>query len=66
MASASCPETDNEDYSCISGTIHRRKIADEGAMMAVAVVASIPIIILFLSLSKYFFDGSVIYSSSKE
>ena len=42
------------------------KFADEGAMMAVAVVASIPIIILFLSLSKYFFDGSVIYSSSKE
>ena len=42
------------------------KFADEGAMMAVAVVASIPIIILFLSLSKYFFGGSVIYSSSKE
>lgn len=42
------------------------KFADEGAMMAVAVVASIPIIILFISLSKYFFGGSIMYSSSKE
>ena len=42
------------------------KFADEGAMMAVAVIASIPIIILFLSLSKYFFGGSTMYSSGKE
>ena len=42
------------------------KFADEGAMMAVAVIASLPIIILFLTLSKYFFGGSAMYSSSKE
>ena len=42
------------------------KFADEGAIMAVAVIASIPIIILFLSLSKYFFGGSTMYSSGKE
>jgi multiple sugar transport system permease protein len=42
------------------------KYADEGAMMAVAVMASIPIIILFLTLSKYFLGGSAMYSSSKE
>ncbi len=42
------------------------KFADEGAMMAVAVMASIPIIILFLTLSNYFFGGSTVYSSSKE
>lgn len=42
------------------------KIADEGAMMAVAVIASIPIIILFLTLSNYFFGGSAVYTSGKE
>ena len=42
------------------------KFADEGAMMAVAVIASVPIIILFLSMSRYFFGGSAMYSSSKE
>ncbi len=42
------------------------KFADEGAMMAIAVIGSIPIIILFLTLSKYFFGGSAMYSSSKE
>lgn len=42
------------------------KYSDEGAMMAVAVLASIPIIILFLSLSKYFLGGSAMYSSGKE
>lgn len=42
------------------------KFADEGAMMAVAVIASVPIIILFLAFSKYFFGGSAMYSSGKE
>ncbi|SMP39413.1 multiple sugar transport system permease protein [Sphaerochaeta associata] len=42
------------------------KYADEGAMMAVAMMASIPIIVLFLSLSKYFLGGNVMFSSSKE
>ena len=36
------------------------------AIVAVAVIASVPIIILFLTLSKYFFGGSTMYSSSKE
>lgn len=42
------------------------KYADEGAMMAVAVMASIPIIILFISLSKYFLGGNIMFSSNKE
>ena len=42
------------------------KSSDEGAMMAVAVLASIPIIILFLTLSKYFLGGSAMYSAGKE
>lgn len=42
------------------------KYADEGAMMAVAVMASIPIIILFVTLSKYFLGGNLMFSSSKE
>ncbi|QQO11376.1 carbohydrate ABC transporter permease [Breznakiella homolactica] len=42
------------------------KFANEGAMMAVAVLASIPIIILFLTLSKYFLGGSAMYSAGKE
>ncbi len=39
--------------------------ANDGALMAVAVIASIPIFILFFSLSKYFFGGSSVYSSRK-
>jgi multiple sugar transport system permease protein len=42
------------------------KYSDEGAMMAVAVLASIPIIILFISLSRYFLGGSAMYSAGKE
>lgn len=42
------------------------KYSDEGAMMAVAMLASIPIIILFLTLSRYFLGGSAMYSSGKE
>ena len=42
------------------------KYSDEGAMMAVAVLASIPIIALFLSLSRYFLGGSAMYSAGKE
>jgi multiple sugar transport system permease protein len=42
------------------------KYSDEGAMMAVAVLASIPIIILFISLSRYFLGGSAVYSAGKE
>ncbi|MDY0093740.1 MAG: carbohydrate ABC transporter permease [Candidatus Vecturithrix sp.] len=39
------------------------KYTDEGAMMAVAVLASIPMFILFFSLSKYFVKGASLYSS---
>ncbi len=42
------------------------KYADEGVMMAVAVIASIPIFTLFICLSKYFVGGSSVYSAGKE
>ncbi|GHV55112.1 sugar ABC transporter permease [Spirochaetia bacterium] len=42
------------------------KFADEGAMMAVALLASIPVIILFITLSKYFVGGSAVYTAGKE
>lgn len=42
------------------------KHTDEGAMMAVAAIASIPILILFLSLSRYFITGAVVFSAGKE
>ena len=42
------------------------KHSDEGAMMAVAVIASLPVFVLFFSLSKYFLGGSAVYSAGKE
>ncbi len=42
------------------------KYADEGAMMAVALIASIPVFILFFSLSKYFVGGSAMFAAGKE
>ncbi len=42
------------------------KSADEGAMMAVAVIASLPVFILFLTLSKYFLGGSAVFAAGKE
>jgi len=42
------------------------KSADEGAMMAVAAIASIPVFALFFTLSKYFLGGSAVYSAGKE
>jgi multiple sugar transport system permease protein len=42
------------------------KTSDEGAMMAVAVIACIPIVILFITMSKYFLGGSTMYSAGKE
>lgn len=42
------------------------KFADEGAMMAVAVLASLPMILLFVFLSKYFIGGNSMYSAGKE
>ena len=41
------------------------KMTDEGAMMAVAVIASVPMFILFGALSKYFIGGSAVYESRK-
>jgi multiple sugar transport system permease protein len=41
------------------------KYTDQGAMMAVAVLASIPMFILFAALSKYFVSGAALYSSRK-
>lgn len=41
------------------------KYTDEGAMMAVAVLASIPMFILFFALSKYFVGGALAFSSRK-
>jgi multiple sugar transport system permease protein len=42
------------------------KSADEGTMMAVAVIASIPVFALFFGLSKYFLGGAAVYSAGKE
>lgn len=41
------------------------KHTDQGAMMAVAALASIPMFILFFSLSNYFISGASVYSSRK-
>jgi len=41
------------------------KLTDEGAMMAAALIASIPMFILFFSLSRYFLGGSAVYESRK-
>ena len=41
------------------------KMTDEGAMMACAFLASIPMIILFFSLSRYFLGGAAVYESRK-
>ncbi len=39
--------------------------SDEGSQMAVALLASIPMLILFFSMSKYFISGSAVHSSRK-
>jgi multiple sugar transport system permease protein len=41
------------------------KHTDEGAMMAVAAIASIPILILFFKLSKSFIGGAAVFSARK-
>ena len=41
------------------------KHSDEGAMMAIALLASIPMFILFFALSDYFVGGSAVFSSRK-
>jgi multiple sugar transport system permease protein len=39
--------------------------SDEGSQMAVSLLASIPMLILFFSMSKYFISGSIVHSSRK-
>jgi multiple sugar transport system permease protein len=39
--------------------------SDEGSQMAVSLLASIPMLILFFSMSKYFISGSAVHSSRK-
>ena len=41
------------------------KQTDEGALMACALLASIPMFILFFSMSKYFLGGAAVYNSRK-
>ena len=41
------------------------KYTDEGAMMAVAALASIPMFVLFFALSKYFVSGASLFSARK-
>jgi len=41
------------------------KYTDEGAMMAVAAIASIPILILFFALSKHFIGGAAVFAGRK-
>lgn len=40
--------------------------ADEGAMMAVAVIAALPVFVLFFAMSKYFLRGAGVYTGSKQ
>lgn len=42
------------------------KYTNEGAMMAAATIASIPMIILFLTLTKYFLAGSEVFAARKD
>jgi multiple sugar transport system permease protein len=39
--------------------------SDEGSQMAVSLLASIPMLILFFSMSRYFLSGSILHSSRK-
>ncbi|HZJ88414.1 MAG TPA: carbohydrate ABC transporter permease [Sphaerochaeta sp.] len=41
------------------------KATDEGGMMAAALLASLPMFILFMSLTRYFIGGSAVYDSRK-
>ena len=41
------------------------KYTDEGAMMAAAAIASLPMIILFFTLAKYFVGGAKLFAARK-
>jgi multiple sugar transport system permease protein len=60
--------TQSEELKTIPSYIARFTMeltADEGTMMAVAVIASLPIFALFFTMSKYFLRGASVYSGSK-
>ncbi|MCD6104749.1 MAG: carbohydrate ABC transporter permease, partial [Thermosipho sp. (in: Bacteria)] len=42
------------------------KYTDEVALMAAAVIASIPMLILFFKLSKYFLSGAELFAARKD
>ncbi|WP_231848589.1 carbohydrate ABC transporter permease [Thermotoga caldifontis] len=42
------------------------KYTNEGAMMAAAVIASIPMFVLFLTLTKYFVPGAELFTAKKD
>jgi multiple sugar transport system permease protein len=42
------------------------KLADEGAMIAASFLASVPVIIMFIFLSRYFVGGAAVYTAGKE
>lgn len=46
-------------------TFVQERSTDEGAMMAAALLASIPMFIMFMTLSRYFIGGSSVYDSRK-
>lgn len=47
-------------------TFMDEKSTNEGAMVAVAALASIPMLIIFLSLSRFFLKGANVFSAGKE
>ncbi len=60
--------TQSEKFKTIPSYIVRYTAdltADEGTMMAVAVIAALPVFVLFFTMSKYFLRGAGVYSGSK-
>jgi multiple sugar transport system permease protein len=47
-------------------TFMEEKSTNEGAMVAVAAISSIPMLIIFLTLSQYFLRGANVFSAGKE
>jgi len=46
-------------------TFVQDRSTDQGALMAAALIASVPMLVLFMALTKYFIGGSAIYESRK-
>jgi ABC-type glycerol-3-phosphate transport system permease component len=66
VASLDSSERDNENLTDLDSKNYRRKTSGERVMMAVAVIACIPIVILCMTMLKYFLGGSSMYSAGKE